>query len=121
MIFDMFTEKEITITMPSSYLNISKVIHKPFDSKFIFIVSFHHKDEIYYFDYISNSLFNLTDNQDNCFVSDMTINNTGDILYYASNELGFYNIFTYDFKNHTKTHIISTNSLDVKLDYRPSL
>lgn len=121
IILDLFTKKEISVAIPISYLKISKVIHKPFDSKFIFIVSFQHKDDIYYFDYISNSLFNLTENEDDSFISDMAMNNMGDTLYYASNELGFYNIFTYDFNNQEKRHIISTNSLDVKLDYRPSL
>lgn len=121
VIFDRLTEKSMEVTIPNSPSKISKIIHKPFDTKFIFIASFKLKDDIYSFDYMSNSLLNLTENADNFLISDITISNTGHILYYSSNELGYYNIFSYNFNTQGKNHIVSTNSLDVKLEYRPSL
>lgn len=121
VIIDLQTNIEAYFIEDLQYINIKKIISCNEHPKFIFIGSYGCKDDIFILNYDEKKIINITNNVDDISIDDIVCNTDGTVLYYTSNELGFYNIYSFNFMEMNRKHIVSTNAVHIKLDYRPTL
>ena len=117
-----------TIDCHKEPLNISKYSLKiksikfSIDNQFIsFIGETDGIEDIYIYDLIKNDLINLTDNDYGINIVDYDWKTDSSTIYYSSNELSYYNVYTVTLWDKMKTQISNATASNIKLAYRPRI
>ena len=122
VIIDMEFDDQYDVNIPVKYSKIGKICASPIDDiiSFVGINEENHIEDIFIYIIKKRKLIQLTHYNESVNISSMVWKIDGEIIYFSTNELGYYNIFSMEIKRNTKRHICATNSSYIELDYRPS-
>lgn len=121
-IVDMEFNDEFEILLPDKYCIINNLCYSSINDIIAFgATSIEEKrEDIFVYFIKKRKLVRLTDYKEGVNISSLAFKIDENILYFASNEMGNYNIFSIDIMSNTKKHICAMNSNYIELDYRPS-
>lgn len=118
---DLETKEVSLLKIPSYIITIRNICYSPNNRYISFIGSNLETDNIFCYDLWENEMVNLTKNFRNIKISDFVWKIDTRSIYYAANDLGYYNIYRISLKDRSIYSIISTISSKIELSYRPKI
>lgn len=121
-IIDTEFNDEIEVLLPDKYFSINNLCSSFINHMIAFVATSieENREDIFLYFIKKRKLVKLTNYADCVNISSLVFKIDKNIIYFASNEMGNYNIFSVDVINNTKKHICAMNSSYIELDYRPS-
>lgn len=98
-----------------------KVLFSPDECHLAFIGADTNTENIFLFDIKQNESHNITNYGYNVQISDLIWKIDGSKIYFASNERGYFNLYSASVNNYSILQLTNTDASNMKLDYRPRL
>lgn len=76
-------------------------------------------DDIYIYEISTKTIINITENSYGANISDLVWKIDSSKIYYSSNELGYYNIYSISLRDFYKQQLTNTTASNIQLSYRP--
>jgi len=120
-ITDIGNSSEIVLTGCDEVIHKNNVAFSPDGTSIAFIGSNFGTEDVFLCDLEQNSMKNVTKNCSNIQVSDFAWKVDGTKIYYSTNDLYYYNIYSVSLKDWSKRQLTNTEACDIKLRYRPQI
>lgn len=111
----------ICLNVSKFNLKIGKIKFSKNNKYISFIGKSFGQENIYLYDLLKNEITNLTENEFGVNISDYDWNTESSAIYYACNELYYYNVYLIWICDKTKIQISNTKANNIKLSYRPKI
>lgn len=118
---DLFNNQNKLVNVNPELIKLNNIKYLVDDKYISFIGSDLLKDDIYFYNLEEDKLFNITKNYNDVDISDFVFNTDFSRVYYAANDLKYYNIYSIDLSNYHKYAHTSLISSHIDLDYRPKI
>lgn len=113
--------EKIPLKIPNNIFTVKKLSFSPDYSFIVFIGSDLITEDLFIYDIHKKQTINLTNNFSKIKINDFVWNRDSTTIYYSANDLQYFNIYSYSFKDHSTSQITSTTASDIRLSYRPKI
>lgn len=121
ILFNIITGSKDILPINHLRLNIRKVLFSPNGRYLAFIGKKFNEENIYLFDLLKNDVTNLTNSDAFIEISDFSWGDESNVIYYGSNDLTYYNVYTIQINNRERMQISNTMADKILIDYRPKI
>ena len=120
-IVDLNTFKKEFVKIPQSLLYLSKIKYSPEGKYITYIGRDGQTQDIYSYNIEKRVTVNLTKNTHGVRISDYVWKIDGDKIYFSSDSLNYFNIYSLDIERDEIIQITNTESEYMRLTYRPKI
>jgi Tol biopolymer transport system component len=120
-VIDMDNFDETVLSGCDRVIHKRKIAFSPDGRSIAFIGSNFGTEDVFVLNMEHGLLMNITNNYSNILVSDFVWKVDGTKIYYASNELYYYNIYSLSLKDRARHQLTNCEASDIKLCYRPRI